>query len=78
MTKNDTLKEEKYMYPVWVLNGIEYVPHYLNTSVFVGPGYRDGAVAYSPEYLKAKGGIEVLKPLWRRANLGKVVKNVLR
>mgnify|MGYP006297041575 CR=1 FL=1 len=78
MKRDDTQKEEKYMYPIWVLNGIKYLPHYLNTSVFVGPGYRDGGVAYSPEYLKSKGAIEILEPLWKRANIGQVVKNVLR
>ena len=67
---------ERAMYDVYVLNGVKYVPHYANSSVYVGPGYRDGGVAYSKAYMKQTGAVEYKEHLWVRAQFGEV-KNVL-
>jgi len=70
-------KEEPFLYPVWELDGITYLPHYLNTEVFVGPGYREGKVAYSARYLREKGAKASTRALWRRMSFGRAIPNVL-
>jgi len=67
---------ERAFYDVYVKDGVKYVPHYANSSVYVGPGYRDGAVAYSKAYMKQSGAVEFKEYLWTRAQFG-AVKNVL-
>ena len=67
---------ERAEYDVYTLHGVKYVPHYKNSSVYVGPGYRDGDVAYSKAFMKQGGAKESKDLLWVRATLG-AVKNVL-
>lgn len=77
MTAPKEDKVETFLYPVWELRGITYVPHYLNTEVFVGPGYKEGKVAYSAKYLKEHGAQPSTRMLWKRMSLGRVIPNVL-
>jgi hypothetical protein len=67
---------EKADYTVYVKDGIPYLPHYSNSSVYVGPGYKKGGVAYSKAFMKASGAVEVTASLWQRASFG-AVSNVL-
>jgi hypothetical protein len=67
---------EREMYDVYIKDGIKYVPHYKNSSVYVGPGYRDGDVAYSGAYMEQSGAKKEQNLLWVRSNYG-TVKNVL-
>lgn len=67
---------ERQFYDVYIKDGIKYVPHYRNSSVYVGPGYRDGGVAYSKAYMKQSGAVEEQNLLWVRSTFGKV-ENVL-
>lgn len=67
---------ERAMYDVYVMDGIKYVPHYKNSSVYVGPGYKDGDVAYSKAYMKRSGATESQDLLWVRGSFGEI-KNVL-
>jgi len=67
---------ERAVYDVYVLDGVKYLPHYRNSSVYVGPGYKDGDVAYSKAYMKQSGAKEEQALLWVRSTLG-VIKNVL-
>jgi hypothetical protein len=67
---------EKELYDVLILNGIKYLPHYQNSAVFVGPGYKEGGVAYSRAYLEQYGATNAREFLWVRSEYGKV-KNVL-
>ena len=71
-----TQYEERHPYKTLELNGITYVPHYLNETVYVGPAYDTTGIAYSPEYLRRKGAVEYTAHLWRRATTG-IVKNVI-
>lgn len=77
MTAPKEDKVETFLYPVWELRGITYVPHYLNTEVFVGPGYKEGKVAYSAKHLKEHGAQPSTRMLWKRMSLGRVIPNVL-
>jgi hypothetical protein len=67
---------ERELHDVYILDGVKYVPHYKNSSVYVGPGYKDGDVAYSKAYMKQSGAIETQQLLWTRSQFG-AVKNVL-
>lgn len=67
---------ERAFYDVYVKDDVKYVPHYKNSSVYVGPGYRDGDVAYSKAYMKQSGAKEEQDLLWTRSTFGSV-KNVL-
>ena len=57
------------------LNGITYLPHYKNKSVFVGPGYPAGAGAplqkfcLSARQLSEAGALTVELMLWPRSTL---------
>ena len=58
---------------VYVLNGITYVPHYRNPSVFVGPGYpRFTRQRYSDTDLRNAGAQQGSFPLWKRSDYGVV------
>jgi len=67
---------ERAVYDVYVLDGVKYLPHYRNSSVYVGPGYKDGDVAYSKAYMKQSGAKEEQALFCVRSTLG-VIKNVL-
>jgi hypothetical protein len=57
---------EKKPYDVYTMNGIKYLPHYLNQSVYVGPGYDKTNIAYSAEWLLARGAKKSEDFLWHR------------
>lgn len=49
------------------LNGITYVPHYLDASLYVGPGYnRYNASMRSADELRRLGATPVSEFLWPR------------
>jgi hypothetical protein len=54
------------------LGGITYVPHYRNSSVYVGPGYHLTHKRYSAEQLVLAGAAAVTQMLWIRGNYGVV------
>jgi hypothetical protein len=69
--------EEYTPHAVYTLEGIYYVPHYLNENVFVGPGYgRHNGAAYSEKFLLDQGAKKEIMLLWHRHNFG-VIKNVM-
>jgi hypothetical protein len=51
------------------LNGVTYLPHYRNASVYVGPGYPK-TPRYSAEQLALAGATAVNEMLWVRGNHG--------
>jgi hypothetical protein len=57
------------------LGDIVYVPHYRNSSVYVGPGYPRNAKRYSAEQLVLAGAAVVNQLLWPRGNHGIVTDN---
>lgn len=64
-------KAELEEYPVYVLNGIPYVPHYRNDSVYVGPGYgKHNFDTYSYKELLLMGAKEKTEALWMRGTNG--------
>lgn len=66
---------ERDEYPTYVLNGITYVPHYRNDSVYVGPGYgKYNFDTYSYKELLLKGAKEKAEALWIRGTTGIVNK----
>lgn len=77
MTKPHEPFEERTPYLVFQLGGVTFLPHYANESVYVGPGYRTGDVAYSELYLRKCGATESTMNLWKRATTG-LVPNVMR
>jgi hypothetical protein len=66
-------KEETFMQIAYVLNGITYLPHYRNPSVFVGPGYpRFILQRYSDTDMFNAGAQQGKLPLWKRGTYGVV------
>lgn len=68
MAEKDTAPRE--LTTVFQKDGITYVPHYRNASVFVGPGYPDKPTRYSEEELIAAGAVRTEQFLWCRAQHG--------
>ena len=57
----------------YALNGITYVPHYRNDSIFVGPGYPElNPTKYSAIELLDLGATKQHKHLWTRGAHGVV------
>lgn len=53
------------------MGDVTYVPHYRNSSVYVGPGYpRFNKTRYSVEQLALAGAVAVHEFLWVRSNHG--------
>jgi hypothetical protein len=70
--------EQTLLQTVYTANGVTYVPHYRNTSVFVGPGYpRRTQAQYSANDLVQGGAQRELALLWRRSSSGVVDANHL-
>ena len=67
---------ERDLYSVYTLNGVTYLPHYHNESVYVGPAYDKTRRAYSPEVLIRHGAKKVGLYLWRRGTTGRI-ENVI-
>lgn len=60
---------------VYVLNGVTYVPHYLNDQFFVGPGYpRFHTNTWSEEQMMHAGAKEQWLVLWPRPKHGQKIK----
>lgn len=77
----DTTTTEKIIAPteetaVYILEGITYLPHYRNKSVFVGPGYpRESTARFSVIELLERGAEKQYMNLWPRSLLGIVDAN---
>jgi hypothetical protein len=53
------------------LGDVTYVPHFRNSSVYIGPGYpRENQERYSSDQLVSAGAIATNNLLWIRANHG--------
>ena len=71
MFKPDTAETQLHI--VYSINHITYVPHYRNSSVFVGPGYpRHTQAQYSVMDLVAAGAQKDTLALWHRSSTGTV------
>lgn len=58
---------------VYVKNGVTYVPHYRNASVYVGPGYpRFTRARYAEHELIDAGAKREERMLWTRSLYGTV------
>lgn len=58
---------------VYDLNGITYVPHYRNKSIYVGPGYpRHTLMRYSDLEMQLRGAKPRTEMLWHRGDSGRV------
>ena len=69
MFKSDTAETQLQI--VYRLNHITYLPHYRNSSVFVGPGYPLRTQAqYSVTDLVAAGAEKDTLALWHRSSTG--------
>lgn len=56
-------------YVVYDYEGITYVPHYRNSSIFVGPGYpKQNKHRYSDKELQMLGAKPRVALLWQREN----------
>lgn len=70
-----TPRVENYAYQV---NGVTYLPHYRNESLFVGPGYpRLSNHVYTAEDLNKVGANRITLMLWPRGKVG-VVNHINR
>jgi hypothetical protein len=66
-------KAETHEQIVYDLKGITYVPHYRNSSIFVGPGYpRHTNTRYSEAELLLRGAKPRTEFLWSRGTTGEV------
>jgi hypothetical protein len=66
---------ERYPTVTYRLNDTLYVPHYRNSSIFVGPGYpRQDARTYSAFALEDAGAMKEMAMLWSRGIFGEVTK----
>jgi hypothetical protein len=64
---------ERFDTPVYVLHGVAYLPHYRNSSVYVGPGYpRQNPKYYSEEELLRVGANKGSALLWHRGTTGTI------
>jgi hypothetical protein len=70
-TTHDTApRVDNYGYQV---NGVTYLPHYRNDSLFVGPGYpRQGIAVYTVDDLLKAGAKRISLMLWTRGKTGSV------
>lgn len=62
-----------YPTEVYKKEGVTYVPHYRNSSIFVGPGYPHTCKhKYTAEELVEAGAKKEVSMLWSRAQHGEV------
>jgi len=62
-----------YPTPAYRLNDVLYVPHYRNSSVFVGPGYPHlNNKKYSVFALEDAGATKEIHMLWSRGLFGEI------
>lgn len=76
MTKQDTdVRAEFHPVSAYRLGEILYLPHYRNSSVFVGPGYpRQNNRTYSVFALEDAGAEKETHMLWSRGLFGEVTE----
>jgi hypothetical protein len=68
-----TEKASVYSMDVYKKDGVTYVPHYRNSSIFVGPGYPHACnKRYTAEELVLAGAKKDVGMLWSRAQHGEV------
>ena len=68
-----TIKAPLELSVVFIKNGITYLPHYRNSSVFVGPGYgRFNSTQYSENQLLVRGAEKEKRFLLSRGTTGAV------
>lgn len=73
MSKDKGPYAEREEYPVYIKDGVTYVPHYSNSSVYVGPGYpRFTNARYSENDLLNAGAVKETRFLWTRGHYGTV------
>lgn len=64
-------KAERDGYTTYVLDGVPYIPHYRNDSVYVGPGYgKHNFNRYTYTELMVKGAKPKEEALWIRGTKG--------
>jgi hypothetical protein len=64
---------ERYPTATYRLNDVLYVPHYRNSSIFVGPGYSNRNIrTYTAFALEDAGAMKETHMLWSRGIFGEV------
>ena len=64
---------ERYPTATYRLGEVLYVPHYRNSSIFVGPGYSNRNVrTYTAFALEDAGAVKETHMLWSRSLFGEV------
>jgi hypothetical protein len=70
---SETSKATTYEQTAYQKNGVIFVPHYRNNSVFVGPGYpRHNKNTYTEAALVEAGAVKQPRFLWSRGTAGAV------
>jgi hypothetical protein len=70
---SETSKATTYEQTTYRKDGVSFVPHYRNNSVFVGPGYpRDNRNTYTEAELVEAGAVKQPRFLWSRGTAGTV------
>jgi hypothetical protein len=70
---NEGIKASVYEMTTYVKDGVTYVPHYRNNSIFVGPGYpRRTQMRYTEIELQNAGATRTSSFLWSRGSVGEV------
>ena len=71
MKDNEASSAPLIVQKAFKINGIVYVPHYRNDSMYVGPGYpRQTRSIYSASELIAIGATQIKTILWSRGSHG--------
>ena len=58
--------QERTMQPVLMLEGITYLPHYVQVNRWCGPGTNEFTEPFTTEELISKGAVWGTYPLWPR------------
>jgi hypothetical protein len=61
-----------YQNIAYQLRGVNYLPHYRNESIFVGPSYPTQSRIYSATELVNAGANKIVMNLWSRGKVGVV------
>jgi len=70
---NEAVKAATYEVTTYRKDGITFVPHFRNNSVFVGPGYpKHNKKRYTEAELIDAGAVKVPHFLWSRGSVGEV------
>lgn len=64
---------EKKDYLTFKIGDVIYLPHYMDSKLYVGPGYpRHNKNVYTSAELLEKGAIAHMMHIWKRMEYGKV------